>query len=762
MQSSKELFEQLLEQYNQKAVSVMVGAGFSKNAIKDYPSWTELLRDMVMELYGNTIKERFAQHKALPGPHYSEDLFYRQEQERIINEVGYLNLVTRYINAKGYREAIDVYIEEHMPFVELTATGFNVKFGTPITFSKSNLDVHNQLLLCDWKNIYTTNYDNLLELTNSVFGHDYEKITNDYELSKLSTKRGLIKVHGDLAKDSLDTNYGFDNDKSRRYVISEEDYATYEQRHQAFSYQMRTGLLTGVFCLIGFSGNDPNFLGWLEWMKDVLDKDMDDEKKEKKKVYLITVGGSGVDKARELFYQNHRIGVIDILDAGFLNILNLPTGTPVNQIFMEMFRYLRNARYIAGKPAVNVHQPIQNPYQKAWAEVNIDSITADNVETIRQLRPTVGMQKTVDWQYMLFNGLYMKSPWTKEQAEMFSMATLDCGMPNFKHRDEEKMKMLESIPEWQEVAAWDGTMQAGVIVDDVKGNDFATYLKILGCCYRLETENAEKLLNDWNPSEEWLILKAALLADYDKEGATDILEERIRQTDDLSEKYRASLLANILLDIFPARYSYNAYRYEGIDGYREVSRYIINNVQAKKRNLRPYGWNGQSFSLQKGSTPLNESFRYLTFLSRSGCRLQYRTSGIIDGKDWYDVFVNVFEYYPYPSLYYSLQLTDKNILKRIGQDYAYSEDLMDVVPDLLKRMLTVVAKDKIGVNHNSCLVVAGQLLGCVSEIEWIDLAKEVFRHAISEAEYLTQSDSDYASYKMLRCISISQRISLHL
>ena len=102
----------------------------------------------------------------------------------------------------------------------------------------------------------------------SFFSAEKISTTNDYELSKLSTKRGLIKVHGDLAKDSLDTNYGFDNDKSRRYVISEEDYATYEQRHQAFSYQMRTGLLTGVFCLIGFSGNDPNFLGWLEWMKD--------------------------------------------------------------------------------------------------------------------------------------------------------------------------------------------------------------------------------------------------------------------------------------------------------------------------------------------------------------------------------------------------------------------------------------------------------------------------------------------------------------
>lgn len=44
---------------------------------------------------------------------------------------------------------------------------------------------------------------------------------------------------------------------------------------------MRTSLLTGVFCLVGFSGDDPNFLGWLEWMKDVLDRDYADKEKKK-------------------------------------------------------------------------------------------------------------------------------------------------------------------------------------------------------------------------------------------------------------------------------------------------------------------------------------------------------------------------------------------------------------------------------------------------------------------------------------------------
>ena len=59
MQSSVELLRRLKEQHDKHTVSVLVGAGFSKNAIPSYPDWDGLLRDLVLEVYGMKIKERF-------------------------------------------------------------------------------------------------------------------------------------------------------------------------------------------------------------------------------------------------------------------------------------------------------------------------------------------------------------------------------------------------------------------------------------------------------------------------------------------------------------------------------------------------------------------------------------------------------------------------------------------------------------------------------------------------------------------------------
>ena len=66
----------------------------------------------------------------------------------------------KYIEDKGYREAVDVYIEDHMLYVEEANGVFNVTNLPNRAFTASNLDVHKELLMCKWKHIYTTNYDN--------------------------------------------------------------------------------------------------------------------------------------------------------------------------------------------------------------------------------------------------------------------------------------------------------------------------------------------------------------------------------------------------------------------------------------------------------------------------------------------------------------------------------------------------------------------------------------------------------------------------
>jgi hypothetical protein len=124
----------------------------------------------------------------------------------------------------------------------------------------------------------------------------------------IKRNRNIIKLHGSIRNE--DDNYGFDNDIRSHYVISREDYDLYPQKHEAFTQLMRISLLQESYCLIGFSGVDPNFLEWIKWVRDVLERSGDSKKAYK--IYLIEVGESKTVDDKELFYENFRICKISL------------------------------------------------------------------------------------------------------------------------------------------------------------------------------------------------------------------------------------------------------------------------------------------------------------------------------------------------------------------------------------------------------------------------------------------------------------------
>lgn len=722
MLTSIELLRKLKRQHDKRTVSVLVGAGFSKNAIKDYPGWDELLRDLVLDVYGQQIKERYRHYKSGIGPYfYTEEAFTEKEIANIIHDVGYLNLVSKYIDEKGYREAIDVYIEDHMPYVVEDGGVFSVINMPSILFNASNLDVHKEMLLCKWKHIYTTNYDNLLELTNDHYGMDYKKIIVDYRLAELSEHRGIIKVHGNLVGDSLSIDYEFDNDKSRRYVISAEDYATYAEKHQAFSYQMKTGLLTGVFCLIGFSGNDPNFLGWLEWMKDVLDRDMTDQNKETTKVFMLTIGQQKIEKSRQLFYQNHHIGIIDIQDADVIKEIGLDPNVPntIGSIFTMLFRYLNDGTSVVVNQDGHVVTNTMSQYQRKWSNIDTDKATQEEVDDLRRLRKSVVMPATITIQHMAVDRLYRKKEWEKQDAELFAIACMDCGIWYLTLREEGKMKLLQDVPEWQWLKLMKGCLQNDII-PEIEYKELAIYLEVIRRQYMLDSDDIKDIIDNWNATGKSMLNKAAILAKIDAEESIRLVDEIINTTTIVEIKYYASVLGNVVTMKLPAKYSYNEFKAAGINGFFECKDSILRNIRNKREDVKPYGSSKQVFLLAKSETDIEEAFRFIELLFITGFPLQYRGYTLIDSRDWYDVFRRVFEYMPYPALYYSLQLTDKNVLRRIGQDYAYSEQLADFTSDVLNKLLRVVVEKKETINYDSCLWVAKELLCCVSEKEWID------------------------------------------
>lgn len=212
---------------NQEKASVLVGAGFSINAEKDenfiMKDWNSLGIDFYERLYSA-----------------SPDNMFGLSPIRLASQ----------IDASFGRNELDEMIMDSLP-------DDSVNPG----------ELHKSLLSLPWRDVFTTNYDTLLERSSLCSGRHYEVVTNKDTLLYKKSPR-IIKLHG-----------SFKN--IRPFIMTEEDYRTYPQTHPEFINTVRQSLIEGVLCLIGFSGNDPNFLEWIGWLRDVMGK-------KAAPVYLVT------------------------------------------------------------------------------------------------------------------------------------------------------------------------------------------------------------------------------------------------------------------------------------------------------------------------------------------------------------------------------------------------------------------------------------------------------------------------------------------
>ena len=116
---------------------------------------------------------------------------------------------------------------------------------------------HKQLLQLPWADVLTTNYDTLLERAAAeVFTPAYDLVKSPTDLVHARQPR-IIKLHGSIHDDAP-------------LVLTEEDYRTYPSKNAAMVNLARQVFIENELCLLGFSGDDPNFLQWTGWVRDHL------------------------------------------------------------------------------------------------------------------------------------------------------------------------------------------------------------------------------------------------------------------------------------------------------------------------------------------------------------------------------------------------------------------------------------------------------------------------------------------------------------
>jgi len=208
--------------------AVMVGAGFSKNAGNGFPDWNQL---------GNLFYQKA--HGVSPDAAKQKYLNVLRLAEEVQAAIG--------------RPALENLLRSNIPDLNIEPSGLHV-----------------ELLELPWVDVFTTNYDTLLERASSkVVTRRYEPVVNKEDIP-YAIKPRIVKLHGSFPSE-------------RPFIITEEDYRRYPHDYAPFVNTVQQALLENTFCLIGFSGDDPNFLEWIGWIRDNLGKD------KTQKIYLVGV-----------------------------------------------------------------------------------------------------------------------------------------------------------------------------------------------------------------------------------------------------------------------------------------------------------------------------------------------------------------------------------------------------------------------------------------------------------------------------------------
>ena len=218
--------------------SIMIGAGFSRNAnptsvsARPFPTWPALTEKLSLRLSSG-----------------SDPALQAAILRDAAGTSGALRLAQEYEAVFGRFQLDD--------FVRSTVPDEDHHPG----------DIHTRLLSLPWADIFTTNWDTLLERAQiNVFHRAYDVVKTLSQIPSAAVPR-IVKLHGTLPA-------------HQPFIFTAEDYRSYPSRFAPFVNLVQQSMMENTFVLLGFSGDDPNFLHWSGWVRDNLGE-------QAPKVYLV-------------------------------------------------------------------------------------------------------------------------------------------------------------------------------------------------------------------------------------------------------------------------------------------------------------------------------------------------------------------------------------------------------------------------------------------------------------------------------------------
>ncbi len=228
-----------------RGAAVLVGAGFSRNAepagrdVRKLPLWADLRGAMAAVLY-----------RSKPDDAPRDPLRLAEEFRALLGQAALNDLIREQVPDDSWRPG----------------------------------RLHADLMALPWADVLTTNYDTLLERASKR-----HRVVKDAADLASARRPRVVKLHGSI-------------DGHGRLVIAEEDYRAYPTRSAAFVNTARQAFLENELCLLGFSGDDPNFLQWSGWVRDHLGEHA-------RRIYLV--GPLALAPAQRRLLESRNVAPVD-------------------------------------------------------------------------------------------------------------------------------------------------------------------------------------------------------------------------------------------------------------------------------------------------------------------------------------------------------------------------------------------------------------------------------------------------------------------
>lgn len=825
-------------------MSVMIGAGFSKNVSWRFPGWAQLLEDLVFELFSDEIGKVLEDISDVG----NRKKVRSEEIQKWIRKEGYLKVVSKYFEYKGFEEVMVLYIEERTPVIQGEDDRYYlIEDGARVPLEAGQLRLHKMLLELPWNNVYTTNYDPLLEAsvdisvhktkTNeneelrramadlekkivplkaeredhiierdkimvvqkermekgpierekflnpeeedrlkwlggeiyrlvvelyplenrrrdvqktlsrniSILNQSYTLVTSGPELG-LKRNKNIIKLHGSLrsASERKEGKYGFDRDPRKQYVISVEHYEQYPEKHEAFTQLMRISLLQESFCLIGFSGDDPNFLGWIRWVRDLLFRSSTTGSGQEYKIYLLDVSDQEAPADKTLFYENHRIVRVPLLKDEVVDFLEKETEIKLDnrkaipQVLDLFLRYLYGHDQIIS-PVVPSDLRRTTKWREAWEQLfdrqdPYNIITDKVVEAARQISDLSGAINRLDlnnwdnepqlrWLHVLHDQHFEVPGAPQDVVEALVLeAVRTAGTPA------PYLLGNELFPQYRKRLGVLGQRDEVLANPSSAENISDGYALLLQLAYTFQFSRLKEGLLVWDAPTGELHLKAGLLALFDGDEAVRLVERELSSSE-LSDQEKLTsselllMLQKVTADTRKAdrlKEQIGRFKAAGYVSLRKRLSALIDMIKGSPEKRKPRGADRFSFNhtivLSKHSKVM-EALQVLALAADLGFPFALPGGVLVSSDDFSEVFRIGVRYAPMPFVFYAVQFGNENLLRRMGQEMAANEYLRKELGDILTSVLHDVSEAP-GRLYTGLLALAAELFIAVEPDVW--------------------------------------------